>query len=150
MRLLEQLIENRPLWVIGEEATVLDAVNLLTHYNVGALPIVREGRVVGIFSERDVARRVVLHGLDPAQTKIKDVMTKDIIVGKLADGFDRCLEKMRAAKIRHLPVIKDKQLVGFISMRDLFREEIKIQAEEIQHLNDYIHFVPPDPVAKEA
>ncbi len=143
MKLLEDLITNRPLHVIGEDATVLDAVNVMDRFNVGALPILRDNHVVGVVSERDVARRVVLKGLDPVKTKLSEIMTRDIVVGMLEDGFEKCVEKMRSAKVRHLPVIKEHRLIGFISMRDLFKHEIQVQAEELKHLNEYIHFTPP-------
>ncbi len=143
MQHLKKLISRRELHVISEDASVSEAVKKLDIHNIGALPVVRGERVVGIFSERDVVRRVVLPGLDPAATKVGDVMTENIVVGELVAGFEKCQERIRAARVRHLPIVHEKKLVGFVSLRDFFRQEIRIQAEEIRHLTDYIHFVPP-------
>jgi len=147
---LEKLISRRELHVIREDASVSEAVKKLDGHNIGALPVVRGERVVGIFSERDVVRRVVLPELDPSSTNVGDVMTKDIVVGDLADGFEKCQDMIRAAGVRHLPIVHEKKLVGFVSLRDFFRQEIRIQAEEIRHLTDYIHFVPPTAEPTEA
>ena len=145
MNLLQELIANRELHVISEEDSVLEATKTFTKKNVGA--VARCSRASGWWESSrsgDVARRVVLEGLDPASTKVAEVMTTGHSSSASSPTVSTSVSrKCEARKSRHLPVIDEKRLVGFISMRDLFKHEIQIQAEELKHLNDYIHFVPP-------
>jgi len=105
--------------------------------------VLKEKRVVGVVSERDVTRRVVLPGRDPATTKVSEIMTRDVVVSELCDSVEECIRTMRSAGVRHLPIVEEDKLVGFISIRDLFKAEIEKKKEELKHLTDYIHFVPP-------
>jgi CBS domain-containing protein len=114
----------------------------MTDARVGAIPIVEGRRIVGVFSERDLMTRVVVEGRDAQRTLVAEVMTREVLTATPEDTRSECLERMRAARCRHLPVLEDGSLVAVLSMRDLLRDEIEEQGEEIQHLRAYLHQTP--------
>jgi len=110
--------EHRVLSVDAEQ-TVIEAARLMTEFNIGAVPVLRDGALIGIFSERDLMRRVVAGGRSPAMTKVSEVMTsKPQTVSADAD-VDECMQLMREAGFRHLPVMEGAKLLGLISLRDI-------------------------------
>jgi CBS domain-containing protein len=110
--------EQRVLSVDAEQ-TVIEAARLMTEFNIGAVPVLRDGELIGIFSERDLMRRVVAGGRSPAMTKVSEVMTaKPQTVSGDAD-VEECMQLMREAGFRHLPVMEGTKLLGLISLRDI-------------------------------
>ena len=95
------------------------ATELIAQKHIGAAPVVVEGRLVGIFSERDLLVRVVAKQKDPRATKVAEVVTRELIVAHTEGSYQACLQKMQAASCRHLPVLRNNQLAGIVSMRDL-------------------------------
>lgn len=126
------------IFSIAPDAPVLDAIKLMAEHRVGALLVMRGEQLVGVLSERDYARKVILQGRSSAQTAVSDIMTSGpITVGPDTDVFD-CMRLCTESRIRHLPVIEGDVVVGVISIGDLVKAVIDAQAEEIEHLQRYI------------
>ena len=142
MHTLRHVIQRLNLVSAPSDALVLDVAVMMSEGRVGAIPIMDDERLVGIFSERDLMTRVVVSGRDPRATRISDVMTHDVVTASLDDTVESCIEKMRAADCRHLPVVHEGRVISMLSMRDLLRDEIEEQTEEIRSLRAYIHQVP--------
>ena len=123
-------------------ASALEAAVTMHDAGVGALCVFDEERLVGIFSERDLMTRVVVPGRDPRRTPVSDVMTRDVVTANLDETRSQCLERMRTQRFRHLPVLEDGRVVAMISMRDLLRDEIAEQHDEIVGLHAYLHSTP--------
>ena len=125
---------------IGPEASVLAATIMMNEHNVGALVVTDHREVVGIFTERDVLRRVVGERRDPAGTRVSDVTTGDVYCCRVETTVDKARAIMRDSRIRHLPVLgPGRQLAGLISIGDLNAWDIAHQEVEIKHLHDYLY-----------
>ena len=142
MQRLKKIIEQRELVVGSPNATVLETVVAMTEGRAGAIPIIEEDVLVGVFSERDLLRRVVAAGRDPAITRIREVMTGDVVTATLEEPIDECLEKMKRAGCRHLPIESDGRVISMITMRDLLRDELEEQTGELRFLRAYVHRTP--------
>lgn len=123
---------------IAEDATVLEAARSMNEARVGALVITRGDRVVGIFTERDILCRIVAAQRDPGQTVVKDVMTTPVAVCTPETTREECRAVMMEKRLRHLPVVKEGQLLGMISIGDLNASVEAAQAETIEYLNEYM------------
>ena len=118
--------------------TVLEAIALMADRNIGALPVLRGGQLVGMFTERDYTRKVMLMGRTSRDTQVGEIMTHDpITVGRDAT-VNECMEIMTEARVRHLPVIEDGELVGILSIGDLVKWIISAQTATIEHLTRYV------------
>jgi CBS domain-containing protein len=122
--------------------TVAEAVRQMADRNVGIVVVLDGDKLAGVFSERDVVRRVVNRGLDPNRTPVKDVMTHEIIVADADEDHQSAMAKMDKANIRHLPVVSDGRLLSMLSIRDLMRAELHHRNEEIRYLHEYLYQVP--------
>ncbi|MES2848661.1 MAG: CBS domain-containing protein [Bacteroidota bacterium] len=118
--------------------SVLDALKILSEKNIGALLVMEEGKLVGIFSERDYARKIILKGKTSADTLIKDIMTENPFTIQPDDSIEVCMGIMSEKHIRHLPVVKDNTVAGMISIGDVVTAIIQSQKETIDHLKNYI------------
>jgi CBS domain-containing protein len=145
MRKLREIMRIGFLFVVQREAPVREAVQVMTANNVGIVLVLDGDRLVGVFSERDVVRRVVDRGLDPDVTPLGDVMTTEIIVGDPEEDYQSAIRKMDQANIRHLLVVKGAQMLSMISIRDLIRVDMQDKGEEIRYLREYLYQVPPEP-----
>ena len=123
---------------IAPNRPVFDALVILAEYKIGALAVIENGKLVGIFSERDYAREVVLQGRSSKTTHIHEVMTDKVITGKPDDLVDKTMNLMSEKRIRHLPVLDGEQMVGMLSMGDLVKETIAYQQRLITELESYI------------
>ncbi len=139
MHTVQHVLGLRNLVTARPEQSAYEAACLMAESGVGALPIVSGGRLVGVFSERDLMTRVLVPRLDPKATAVGDVMTRDIVTAHVEERTESCVEKMRARNCRHLPVLSGNQLLAMLSMRDLLRDELEERDEEISHLRAYIH-----------
>lgn len=137
------IIRAIPLKWIPIQSSVIDAVKIMVGHDVGALPVLDGTRLVGVFSERDLMKRVIVQGLDPRTTKISEVMTREIWAADVKDDHTVAMKIMSEQRIRHLPILDNGSLVGFLSLRDLLRLELDHKDHEIKSLTDYIHYVPP-------
>ena len=143
MNTLRDLVEDHPPLVLSEDVTVLQAVRFLTEKRIGAVPVLAGDRLVGVFSERDLMTRVVVPGLDPGQVRLRDVMTRNLVVAESSDTIARAIQKMHAAHCRHLPVIENDKLKSFISLRDVLEADRNEKAHEIEWMTEYIQYIPP-------
>jgi CBS domain-containing protein len=143
MKPIKEIVSGRPLFSIGRDKSVLETVDLMAEKNVGALPVVENDRLVGVFSERDVITRVLSKGLNPATTSIADVMTSKIVVADENEGYESCLRKMQQAHCRHLPIVSGDKLVGMVSLRDMLMMELDEKERNLEYLQSYIYTIPP-------
>jgi CBS domain-containing protein len=130
--------KGREVVCVPPEATVYDAVAAMGHHEIGALPVVSEGRLIGIITERDYARKVILQGRSSKETQVGQIMTTYPVTVTPQHTIDECLRIVTDRHIRHLPVMEEGNLVGMISIRDLVREIISAQAFTIEQLHGYI------------
>jgi len=126
------------VWVISPEAKVLEALKLMAEKGVGALMVVEKDRVVGVMSERDYARKVMLKGKSSADTTVRDIMTSQVYAVHPENKAEECMALMTDKHIRHLPVIDKDKLVGVVSIGDIVKSIIVEQKVMIDHLQDYI------------
>ena len=126
------------IWSVGPEQTVYDALEIMEEKNIGAVLVMENGKMVGIFSERDYARKGILRGRASRDTLIKDVMTSKVITVETEQQLQECMEIMSDKHIRHLPVTKDGELVGIISINDIVTMIIREQRAHIRSLESYI------------
>ncbi len=145
MKKLREIMRAGFLFSVQREDTVREAVQLMTANNVGIVLVLEGERLVGVFSERDVVRRVVDRGLDPDVTPVGDVMTRQIVVGDPDEDYQSAMRKMDQANIRHLLVVTGAQMLSMISIRDLIRVDMQDKGEEIRYLREYLYQVPPEP-----
>ena len=141
MRTVRHLLESKApeVFAIGPDQPVLEAIKLMAEKRIGALLVMQGGRLVGIVSERDYARKVVLQGRSSATTPVADIMTRDPIHVGLSDTSDHCMQLVTDKRIRHLPVLEDKKVIGVISIGDVVKEVISEQRFVIEQLEQYIH-----------
>ena len=134
-----KLNKNKQIWTISKDQNVKQALILMSEKNIGAIIIVdNNGFPIGIFSERDYARKIILKGKSSKDTLLDEVMTKELITVTRNYKIEQCMEIMIEKKIRHLPVLEDKKIVGIISIGDLLKIMIKEQKELIDHLQKFI------------
>jgi len=134
-----KLNKNRQIWTISKDQSVRQALVLMSEKNIGAIIIVDNNDFpIGIFSERDYARKIILKGKSSKDTLLDEVMTKELITVTKDYKVDQCMEIMNEKRIRHLPVLENKKIVGIISIRDVLKIMIKEQKELIDHLQKFI------------
>jgi CBS domain-containing protein len=144
MKTLREIMRAGFLFMVQRGAAVREAVQVMTANNVGIVLVLEGERLVGVFSERDVVRRVVDRGLDPDHTSVGDVMTSQIVVGDPDEDYQSAMRKMDQANIRHLLVVKGAQMLSMISIRDLIRVDMQDKGEEIRYLREYLFQVPSE------
>jgi CBS domain-containing protein len=144
---LREIMRPGFLFTVPPHATIVEAARLMTAHNIGIVSVVDGDRLVGVFSERDVVRRVVAPGLDPARTAVGQVMTTELVVADADEDYQAAMRKMDQANIRHLPVVSEGRLLSMLSIRDLMRVHIDHQGEEIRYLHEYLYQVGPGPAS---
>ncbi|MFF7710216.1 CBS domain-containing protein [Pseudomonas sp. NPDC007930] len=141
MKTVAQLLKQKnasEVYTIGPDQLVLDALRLMAQKNVGALPVVDGGQVVGVVSERDYARKMVLQGRSSAGTEVRAIMSAPVITVGLGHSVEACMGIMTDSHLRHLPVVDGGALIGLLSIGDLVKEAIAEQASLIEQLQQYI------------
>jgi CBS domain-containing protein len=126
------------VWSLSPETSVYDALVKMDELDIGALVVTRGTSLVGMFSERDYARKVVLHGKSSRETQLLEVMESPVITVTPEETVERCMQMMTRRRIRHLPVVENDTVVAMISIGDLVNWTISAQEETIQHLNAFI------------
>ena len=130
--------KNQDVHTIQWDHTVFEALVRMSEKNVGALPVVKEGAVVGIISERDYARKLILKGLSSVTTRVDEVMSSPVITVDTHKSVEECMKIMTDSHLRHLPVVEEGKLLGLLSIGDLVKEAIAEQADLIKQLEQYI------------
>ena len=140
MKTIGQLltIKGRAVWTIAPDATVYEALTLMAEKEIGALVVVQAGQVVGILSERDYARKVILKGKFSKDTLVKEIMSSPVIATRPEQTVAECMALMTDKRVRHLPVLEGDQLVGLVSIGDLVKSIISDQEFLIENLQAYI------------
>jgi CBS domain-containing protein len=141
MKTVRQLLQakGKEIYSVTPDASVLDAIKLMAERGVGALLVMEQGRLAGIISERDYARKVILHGKSSHDTPVRDIMTQKLVTVNPTQTVEDCMSLMTAKRIRHLPVIDGGAVAGVLSIGDLVKEVIAEQQETIKQLESYIH-----------
>jgi CBS domain-containing protein len=143
MRTIQNILDSKrkDLWSVSPDATVYDALVLMSEKNIGALPVVENGRLEGIISERDYARKVILKGKTSRDLQVSEIMTRDVVTINPGQSVYDAMKLMSARQIRHLPVVPAgaaHPVVGIVSITDIVREIIDDKQSEIDQLSNYI------------
>ena len=137
---MRQLLEAKTpeISAIAPEAPVIEAIRLMAEKRIGAVLVMEGSRLVGILSERDYARKIVLQGRSSSDTPVRTIMTADVVTVRPEDTADHCMQVVTEQRIRHLPVIRGGEVVGVVSIGDLVKAVIEDQQVELDQLQRYI------------
>jgi CBS domain-containing protein len=137
---VRRILADKPTAVhaVGPDDSVYTALERMAAHNVGALMVVEGERLIGVFSERDYARKVILVGRASRDTRVRDIMSGSVITIGLDDTVSRCMQIMTDSRVRHLPVVEGERLLGVVSVGDVVKSVIAEQAFEIEQLQGYI------------
>lgn len=140
MRYVREALGNKgsDILSIAPQASVYEALKIMADKNVGALMVINKGEIVGIFSERDYARKVILKGKSSKETSVSELMTQEVLYVEPGYSMEHCMELMTAKRIRHLPVMDNGQLIGILSIGDVVKMLISDQKFIIEQLEKYI------------
>jgi CBS domain-containing protein len=140
MRLVKHLLEGKggAIHSTGPDQPVLDAIRMMADKYVGALLVMDGGQLVGIVSERDYARKVILKGRSSADTPVREIMTSSVLTVAPGDSVNHCMKLVTDKRVRHLPVVDGGKVIGVLSIGDLVKAVIDDQAEQLEHLQRYI------------
>ena len=140
MTSVEQFLDfnRRKVWALKPESRVIDSLFLMAEKNISCILIMNHEDLVGIFSERDYARKVVIKGKNSNETLLKEVMTEKLITISPGTDLDECMQLMTDHRIRHLPVLENNKVIGLISIGDVVREMLVQQKVQIEELQRYI------------
>jgi CBS domain-containing protein len=132
------------VWSIASTAMVFDAIALMAERNVGALPVVENDKLIGIISERDYTRKVILKGKSSKETRVEEIMTRQLLTANPSDTVVDCMRVMTEKRVRHLPVVEGPKMIGVLSIGDVVKWFISAQAATIDNLEQYISGASPD------
>ena len=140
MRTVRQLLDTKSpeIHSIGPDVPVIDAIRLMAERRIGALLVMDGARLVGMLSERDYARKIVLQGRSSKDTPVPENMTAEVVSVSPQHNTDQCMQLVTDSRIRHLPVVENGQVIGLISIGDLVKAVIESQQQELDHLQRYI------------
>jgi CBS domain-containing protein len=144
MKRVKDIVAGQEPVVVNSLMPVAEAARVMATHHIGAVPITDGGRLVGIFTERDVLTRIVAADRNPASTAVGEVMSSTLVVASINESCETCLERMRQSHIRHLIVLDNDRMAGIVSMRDLMAVDLDDKLETITLLNAYVHSVPHD------
>lgn len=126
------------IWSVEPKATIFEALEIMSEKEIGALLVMEDGKLTGIFSERDYARKVILKGKSSKETLVEELMTKKVFYIDSQNTINDCMAMMTAKRIRHVPVIEDNQVVGIVTIGDVVNQIISEQEVTINHLENFI------------
>jgi CBS domain-containing protein len=126
------------VWSIESGATVFQAIQMMAEKNIGALPVMRDGTLLGVVSERDYTRKVILKGKSSKNTPVEDIMTRHLVVVSPEDTIANCMRLMTTRRVRHLPILSDGKMLGILSIGDVVKWIISQQEATIDQLTKYV------------
>jgi len=140
--LICDLLRNQNIVSADAHQTVLEVAGMMVEHNIGAVPVLQDGQLAGIFSERDLMSRVVVIGKDPAHTPVSEVMTEDPLTVAPDDQLETCMTLMKRHGFRHLPVCSGRDLKGVVSLRDIMLHDLDAKDDEVRMMRAYLHSTP--------
>jgi CBS domain-containing protein len=140
MRTVSEILRGKgyQVWSVAPDSTVYDALKLMADKNVGAVLVMDGGVLVGVLSERDYARKVILHGRSSRDTAVREIMTERVVCVSPEETAEECMALMTDKRVRHLPVVRDNQIIGVVSIGDVVKSIISEQHFIIEQLEHYI------------
>ncbi|MBA4318627.1 MAG: IMP dehydrogenase [Flavobacterium sp.] len=140
MKPISELIKDRKVHTVTKGATVRKVTEYMSEHNIGLVPVLSdEGKLLGVFSERDLVRRVVSKNLDSNNVYVEDVMTTNLVFAGIGESYEECIQKMKSKGTRHILILDNEKLAGIISVRDLLEVDITVKKETIEVLHNYIY-----------
>lgn len=130
--------KGQEIWSIAPDKSIFDALEMMADKNISGLLVLESGKLVGIFTERDYARKVILKGKSSKNTKVNDLMTKHVLYVNSRNTVEDCMKLMTTKRVRHLPVIDSRRLIGIVTIGDLVKQIISEQQTTIDQLENYI------------
>jgi CBS domain-containing protein len=130
--------KNSTVWTVRPDTLVYDAIKMMADKNVGALPVVQNDKLLGIVSERDYTRKVILQGRSSKETRVSEIMSTNLVVTHPNESLTGCMHVMTDKRVRHLPVVEGGKLIGILSIGDALKWLISAQTATIEHLEQYI------------
>ncbi len=140
--LISDLLKNQVTISANARQSVLEVAQLMVEHNIGAVPVLEDGQLAGIFSERDLMIRVVAAGKDPARTPVSQVMTADPLTVAPNDSLETCMTLMKRHGFRHVPVCAGRELRGIVSLRDVLLHDLDEKDDEVRMMRAYLHSTP--------
>lgn len=139
MENIKEILNNRELYTIKKGTTIRDTVYYMAEKKVGLVPVMEEGKLVGVFSERDLVKRVIAQNKSLEETKVEDVMSTNLVIADVSEASESVLAKMKEANTRHILIIENEKLVGVLAMRDLLELDLSAAKRTVEVLNNYIY-----------
>ena len=139
MENIKEILNNRELYTIKKGTTIKDTVYYMAEKKVGLVPVMEEGKLVGVFSERDLVKRVIAQNKSLDETKVEDVMSTNLVIADVSEASESVLAKMKEANTRHILIIENEKLVGVLAMRDLLELDLSAAKRTVEVLNNYIY-----------
>lgn len=144
MAQLKSLLVGKRLTYVSPDMTVTEVAGKMSDARIGAVVILNDDKLLGIFTERDLLNRVVSVGKDPKNVKVSEVMTTNVCVCTVDDTYEECLAQMKQIGCRHMPVVDGDKLVGILSMRDLLKYQVLVKESELKMMNSLYKYQPPN------
>ncbi len=139
MENIKELVTNRELYTVEKGTSIKDVVYYMAGKGVGLVPIMDSGKLVGVFSERDLVKRVIAKNKSIEETKVEDVMSTKLVIADVNEANESVLAKMKEANTRHILIIENEKLIGVLSMRDLLELDLSVCKTTVEVLNNYIY-----------
>lgn len=139
MESIKELLVHRELYTVTKDATIKDVVFFMAEKGVGLVPVMESGKLVGVFSERDLVKRVIAKNKSLDETRVDAVMSTKLIVADINEANESLLAKMKEANTRHILIIENEKLIGVLAMRDLLELDLSACKMTVEVLNNYIY-----------
>ena len=139
MENIKELLTNREVYTVKKGTNIKDAINYMAEKRVGLVPVMDDGKLVGVFSERDLVQRVISKNKSLEETKVEDVMSTKLLIAETHEPNESVLAKMKEANTRHILIIENEKLIGVLSMRDLLELDLSVCKTTVEVLNNYIY-----------
>jgi len=139
MENIKEILSDRELYTVNKGTTIRNVVMYMAEKKVGLVPIMDDGKLVGVFSERDLVRRVIAQNKSLDETKVEDVMSSKLVIADVSEANESVLAKMKEANTRHILIIENEKLVGVLAMRDLLELDLSACKLTVEVLNNYIY-----------